>query len=54
MHRVIVSAAQRSGASFARELNPVGVMGQQNNRLSRKRSILGLCFIEEKMFVFNP
>ena len=47
------SEAKRSGASLAREL-PVGVMGQKNNCVSRKRSILGLWFIEEKMFVFTP
>ena len=47
------SEAKRSGASLAREF-PVGVMGQKNSCVSRKRSILGLWFIEEKMIVFTP
>ena len=53
VQNAIASAAKRSGASLAREL-PVGVMGQKNNCVSRKRSILGLWFIEEKMIVFTP
>ena len=47
------SEAKLSGASLAREL-PVGVMGQKNNCISQKQSILGLWFIEEKMIVFTP
>ena len=55
IHSCERSVAKRSGAEqVSQESFLLVYMGQKNNCVSQKRSILGLWFIEEKMIVFAP